>query len=191
MMNRVIEKEDLVRIAGDIFRQKGYAGTSIDDIAKRCGLTKGSLYHHFSGKDAIAQAAIAQVHATYREHIFSLILDREKPAVGDLEAFNRAVEAFFSTHPHGCLPANLSLEMGGAYDLFRDEIRSYFDEWTACYERVFSRYMTAAEARMRAEDAIAAVQGCVLMYRMHGNLAPLQRQHAALVALCKEAAKEK
>lgn len=183
-MKRVIEKPALVRLAGELFRQKGYSGTSIDDIAARCGVTKGSLYHHFAGKEEIALAALDQVRTYWREHIFMLILGRDRPDANDLARFNRAVEQFFSEHPHGCLLANLSLELGGAFEQFRQPILAFFGEWTACYRKVFGTCLPDDVAAARADDALAAVQGCVLMYRIHGSLAPLARLHARLVDAC-------
>ena len=184
-MHKIIEKPELLRIAGDLFRQKGYAATSIDDIARGCGVTKGSLYHHFSGKEELALSALAQVHTYYREHIFSLILDHPHPGPEHLAAFNSAIEAFFASHPYGCLLANLSLEMGDAQALFHAPVTAFFDEWTACYRRVFAGTMAAGAADAAAEDAIAIVQGCVLMYRMHHNLEPLRRQQARLLQDCR------
>lgn len=183
-MNKVIEKSELVSIAADLFRQKGYSGTSIDDIAKKVGLTKGSLYHHFAGKEELALAALAQVHEYYRANIFSILLDCKSPTVDDLARFNAAVEDFFAGHPYGCLLANLSLEMGGAYDLFKKEIVRFFEEWISCYQKVFARYMSKKSAAAEAEDAIAVVQGCVLMNRIHQNLEPLRRQHRRLLRIC-------
>lgn len=186
-MNRVLHKHELVAIAADLFRRQGYAGTSIDDIARACKLTKGSLYHHFSGKEELAMAALEQVHAHYREHIFALILDADQPGPAELEAFNAAIEDFFSRHPHGCLLANLSLEGGRAAAPFAARIGRFFDEWLACYVKVFARSYGPEEARARAEDALAVVQGCVLMNRIRSNLQPLRRQHAELVRSCRPA----
>ena len=187
MMNSVIQKHELVGIAGDLLRMKGYSGTSIDDIAKACGLTKGSLYHHFSGKEELALAALEQVHQHYREQIFSLILAHELPGAAELSAFNAAVEAFFTRYPHGCLLANLSLESGSAATTFRRRIDLFFNDWQACYLKVFSVCFSASEAQARAEDALAIVQGCILMNRIRHNLQPLRRQHAELVKSCEKA----
>ena len=183
-MNRIIQKDELVRIAGELFRMKGYAGTSIDDIAKACGLTKGSLYHHFSGKEDLALAALEQVHQYYREHIFALILARDPAGPRELAAFNGAIEAFFTQHPHGCLLANLSMEAGSAAEPFSGRIAAFFNDWLSCYLKVFSAIYPPAAARARAEDAMAIVQGCVLMNRIRRNLQPLRRQHAELVKSC-------
>ncbi|MBI4911234.1 MAG: TetR/AcrR family transcriptional regulator [Acidobacteria bacterium] len=40
-----------------VFRAKGYAATRIEDICTAAGLTKGSFFHHFAGKEDLAVAA--------------------------------------------------------------------------------------------------------------------------------------
>jgi len=42
--------EEVFRTAARLMVQKGYAGTSISDIAKTVGMTKAGLYHHITGK---------------------------------------------------------------------------------------------------------------------------------------------
>jgi TetR/AcrR family transcriptional repressor of nem operon len=41
-----------------IFRQQGYAATSVDDLCRASGVTKGAFFHHFENKEAVAAAAI-------------------------------------------------------------------------------------------------------------------------------------
>ncbi|GHG77310.1 TetR family transcriptional regulator [Amycolatopsis acidiphila] len=53
----------LVDSAVELFTERGYAGTSLDEVAKRARVTKGALYHHFSGKQALFEAAFAQVES--------------------------------------------------------------------------------------------------------------------------------
>jgi TetR/AcrR family transcriptional repressor of nem operon len=40
-----------------VIRAKGYSATRIEDICEAAGLTKGSFFHHFDSKEALAQAA--------------------------------------------------------------------------------------------------------------------------------------
>ena len=42
------------------FARRGFAGTRMDDIAARCGLSKGGLYAHFQSKDGIFEALLAR-----------------------------------------------------------------------------------------------------------------------------------
>jgi TetR/AcrR family transcriptional repressor of nem operon len=41
-----------------VIRSKGYAATTVEDICRAAGLTKGSFFHHFKGKDALALEAV-------------------------------------------------------------------------------------------------------------------------------------
>lgn len=54
-------RQALVDSAVELFTKRGYAGTSLDEVAKRARVTKGALYHHFSGKQALFEAAFDAV----------------------------------------------------------------------------------------------------------------------------------
>ncbi len=45
------------------FAQKGYAQTSVDEIAAAARVTKGAVYHHFAGKEALFRAVHDEVEA--------------------------------------------------------------------------------------------------------------------------------
>ncbi len=47
----------LLDAALHVIRAQGYAGTSVDDICRDAGVTKGSFFHHFKSKDELAVAA--------------------------------------------------------------------------------------------------------------------------------------
>ena len=51
-------KEQLVRTALDLFMEKGYESTTITDLQKGFGLTKGGMYHYFESKEEILDAVI-------------------------------------------------------------------------------------------------------------------------------------
>jgi len=46
-------KKQLLRIALDVFIEKGYYGTSTREIARKAGVSSGLLFHYFSNKDSI------------------------------------------------------------------------------------------------------------------------------------------
>ncbi len=41
-----------------VFREKGYTATTVEDLCHAAGVTKGSFFHHFESKEALALAAI-------------------------------------------------------------------------------------------------------------------------------------
>jgi AcrR family transcriptional regulator len=53
----------LVTAGRHLFGANGFAGTSVEDIAREARVTTGALYHHFPTKAAVFEAVFEQVHA--------------------------------------------------------------------------------------------------------------------------------
>jgi AcrR family transcriptional regulator len=53
----------LVNAGRQLFGTKGFAATSVEDIARAARVTTGALYHHFPTKAAVFEAVFEQVHA--------------------------------------------------------------------------------------------------------------------------------
>ena len=53
----------LITTARQLFTEKGFAATSIEEIIQRAGVARGALYHHFSGKDDLFRAVYDAVQA--------------------------------------------------------------------------------------------------------------------------------
>jgi AcrR family transcriptional regulator len=88
-------REELLRIAADVFAEKGYANATVRDIAERAGMLSGSLYYHFESKDAVLREilsrALDDLHRKYLEAIESTRDER-----GALEALLAAGLRFVS-----------------------------------------------------------------------------------------------
>jgi AcrR family transcriptional regulator len=54
-------RQALVRAARELFGSRGYADTSLDAIVGAAGVTKGALYHHFSGKEELFRVVFEEV----------------------------------------------------------------------------------------------------------------------------------
>ena len=55
-------RRKVLQAAYQLFLEKGYHATSIRDISQRCKLTIGGVYTHFSGKEEIFEAVLAENH---------------------------------------------------------------------------------------------------------------------------------
>ena len=51
----------IISAASELFAARGFAATSIDDIASRAGVAKGAVYHHFHSKEQIFQRVFEQM----------------------------------------------------------------------------------------------------------------------------------
>jgi AcrR family transcriptional regulator len=56
-------KRALIDVAEELFTENGYAATSLDAIVAGARVTKGALYHHFSGKQALFEAVFERVES--------------------------------------------------------------------------------------------------------------------------------
>jgi AcrR family transcriptional regulator len=56
-------RQHLIEVATDLFADRGYESTSIEAVLERAGVSRGSLYHHFTGKDRLFEAVVEAVHA--------------------------------------------------------------------------------------------------------------------------------
>jgi AcrR family transcriptional regulator len=50
--------ESLLAVAVKVFNEKGYDGTSMDDVSRRLGRTKSAIYHHVTGKQELLRLAL-------------------------------------------------------------------------------------------------------------------------------------
>jgi TetR/AcrR family transcriptional regulator, acrAB operon repressor len=66
--------------AFELFGRYGYEGVSIGDIAKRSKLSKGALYWHFQGKEALFLDCLKRLHAVFEHHIFVPMRAQTEPA---------------------------------------------------------------------------------------------------------------
>jgi TetR/AcrR family transcriptional regulator, cholesterol catabolism regulator len=63
-------RADVVRLAGELFAQKGFRATTVREIADAAGILSGSLYHHFDSKESIGDEILSgflnDILAAYR-----------------------------------------------------------------------------------------------------------------------------
>ncbi|HEX6035350.1 MAG TPA: TetR/AcrR family transcriptional regulator [Anaerolineales bacterium] len=82
-------REDILEAAAQVFRQKGFHGASMQDIARAVNLQKPSLYHHVSSKQEILLALLNRALELLLERI-SPISNQDIPADKKLREMIRA-----------------------------------------------------------------------------------------------------
>jgi AcrR family transcriptional regulator len=56
-------REHIVAVATRLFAERGYENTSIENVLQTARVSRGALYHHFNGKDALFEAVLEAVEA--------------------------------------------------------------------------------------------------------------------------------
>jgi AcrR family transcriptional regulator len=67
-----VTRDDILDAAAQVFRQKGYHGASMSDIAGALDVQKASLYHHVESKQEILLALLERALAMLTEHISTI-----------------------------------------------------------------------------------------------------------------------
>ena len=65
--------------AFELFGRFGYEGVSIGDIAAAARLSKGALYWHFPGKEALFLDCLQRLHAIFEEYVFTPMQQEPDP----------------------------------------------------------------------------------------------------------------
>ena len=147
-------KTRLLNAALLVIRAKGYSATRIEDICEAARLTKGSFFHHFDSKEALALAAANYwiegtsslfASAPYHSHtdpldrLLGYVDFRKALLVGELRDFTclvgTMVQEVYATHPALCDACNSSISKHAAVlvpdieEAMRQ--RGMHPEWTA------------------------------------------------------------
>lgn len=81
--NFLPQQEELIELALDLFMEKGYENTTITDIMRASGLSKGGLYHYFSSKeeilDAVIEYSLNLESQKYRIRLDTLPIEQQLP----------------------------------------------------------------------------------------------------------------
>jgi AcrR family transcriptional regulator len=72
----------LVSTARQLFTERGYKGTSVEDIIEAAGVARGALYHHFAGKDVLFGAVYDAVQEDVGAAVLAAALTADDPADG-------------------------------------------------------------------------------------------------------------
>jgi AcrR family transcriptional regulator len=65
--------QEIIGVAAELFGERGYDAVSLDDVAERLDVTKGSLYHYFPGKEALGSAAIETLGTAWTDRLTELV----------------------------------------------------------------------------------------------------------------------
>jgi AcrR family transcriptional regulator len=155
-----------------VFKEYGYEGASLKLLAEAAALSKASLYHHFPrGKEEMAAHVLAHSGARLQKLV-------PAPLAGSLDGADcvRASLEGTAAYYAGDLPICLmnSLLLGEGRALFGERIAAAVAAWrggiAACLKR---DGWPAADADGWAGDALALVQGSLVLCRVEGARAPL------------------
>ena len=173
-----ITEEKLFEQLMEIFRRKGYDGTSYADLMKATGLVKASLYHRFpGGKEEMVNALLEEVDRQFAKHVLAPAYEEGDPA-GRARLIARRLREFYQDGKRSCFLDVLSL---GENRSTLNHARKSMESWLESFARIGrDAGLQPKMARKRAEEAVASVEGGLVVARVLGNRRPFLRVLASL-----------
>lgn len=175
-------RADIVRASARLFREKGFAGTTVRDIANAVGMRSGSPFYHFGSKVDILVAVMEEGLRQGLEETRS-VLARELPPRERLRAM---IEAHLHTiHGPGSdfIPV-LLYDWRSLPETHRKHIVAWRDQYDAEWQRVLEDLHRASalsvEPKLARLFILGAVNFTALWYRPGGPMSLAQVADAAV-----------
>ena len=123
-------RERLLDTGEQLFRQKSFAETGINDVLKEAGVAKGSFYHYFRSKEDFGIAVAGRYAQAQSGFAHRILNDRAVPPLTRLRNFFEAARADMADRgfAQGCLMCNLTTELADEFPAFQAELK---ENWTA------------------------------------------------------------
>jgi TetR/AcrR family transcriptional repressor of lmrAB and yxaGH operons len=157
----LLSKEEILDRLMILFRQRGYDGASLADIAEVTGLGKSSLYHHFpGGKVEMAREVMAHLSSKFEPAL--LRLRGEGTPRSKLNSFLSVVERVYDSGRLACLLERLCASADRKK--FAKPLRNTFGALLEGFEYLcLEAGQGGSVARARAEDAVVRIQGSLVL----------------------------
>lgn len=169
-----LSRDDVIALILQVFRRYGYEGSSLARLSAATGLGRSSLYHYFpNGKEDMAQAAMQFVTTWLRENLFSALEGNGTPQKR-LTHFAAKLSEFYEDGAQSCLMDVFSIGEAGV--LFQVGLGERLGLLISALTKVIEEAgFPHAEAARRAENAVIAWEGALVVSRALGTTAPFLR----------------
>lgn len=132
-ISEISRKEQIIATATTLFKNNGYTGTSMRDLANAVGIEAASIYSHLNSKDEILQAICFGIAHKFLDHINLVLVNEED-----------------------CFEVKLNLAIQGHVSIITDDISAtavFWNEWKYMQEpwlTDFSKMQIEYEAKFRS-----------------------------------------
>ncbi len=165
-------REKLLNAAAHLVATGGYAGTSVDAIAKRAGVAKSALYWHFGNKSALLTAALEQRSGEWVAEVQSAVGSSRDPVKRLDTLLTQVRELIVERSEARRMVFALLLERGSHDEHTRKVVHSVFMALREALNIGFAEVVPLPPARLEIiTDAIVNIcDGIFLRYLSDGDL---------------------
>ena len=181
-MKRKIQKEDIIQSGYDLFYEKGYGITGVNEITAKIGIPKGSFYNHFKSKEEFGVAVLDYYLNSNQVLLKEVLLNNKNSPLTNLKKFfvnfiEIQENVYHSTR--GCLMGNMTTELADVNTTFQEKTKVGFENAAAVFEACLENAKELEEVRRDldtnqvANFLITSWQGAMLRMKAEKTTDPL------------------
>lgn len=186
-------KNRIIKESANLFNTQGYKATSISDITRATGLTKGAIYRHFESKHDLEQHALRRLSKLMFEEIGVL--------VRQADTFHTKIEAIFTffeaymyepLYKGGCPLMNAAVETDDTNPVLRQQAYNMLAQLKASMAKLLENGIKNGQVKPETDVAfystvfIASLEGGIMMSKLERNEEAIQHSIKHLRRLVKE-----
>ena len=176
MRNAEATKSIILKESANLFNTQGYKATSISDITRATGYTKGAIYRHFENKQDLEQHALRSLAKVMFDEIGTSI----RAAANFREKFE-AIFAFFENYMHtpyyegGCPLMNAAVEADDSNPVLRQQAFNMLAQLRSSVVKIIEngkkngQVHPETDAPFYATIIIATLEGGIMMSKLERN----------------------
>jgi TetR/AcrR family transcriptional repressor of nem operon len=177
----------LLQAAFQEIHRSGFRSADVDAILATAGVTKGALYYHFDGKEALGYAVVDEVVTRITREKWLWPLKKAKNPINALIGIIESTSLRREDLERGCPLNNLSQEMSPVDEGFRTRTAKVFRDWhdaiAAALREGQKRGVVRSDvdADETATFLVAAYEGCISLAKNSQDARVLQSGQRSLV----------
>ncbi|PKV62960.1 TetR/AcrR family transcriptional regulator [Pontibacter ramchanderi] len=166
----------IIERSAPLFNQKGYAGTSMQDIMAASGLTKGGIYGHFESKEEIALAAFEHAAGIITGMIAERVASKES-ATDKLKAILQFYKTYLFSPPvqGGCPVLNTAVEADDTNPLLRASVVKVLNRLHKAVANIVLQGIAKGEFKPETDTQrfsilfVSMIEGGIMLSKAYGD----------------------
>src|SRR6266849_918370 len=178
-------RRKIVEAAAPIFNQRGYEGSSLNDLMEATGLKKGGIYRHFSSKEELAAEAFDYTwEAAWNARL--LHVDEKANGIEKLVQLIANFVDYRSPVAGGCPILNTAIDADDGNPVLRARVAKALRSWLSRLQTIVEQAHEHGETRpgvdpkLVATLIVASLEGALMMSRLQRNDEALRRVQSHL-----------
>jgi AcrR family transcriptional regulator len=149
-----ITRRHILEVAAAAFAENGYAGTSLNDVIKGAGVTKGGFYFHFPSKEALALDVLRMKQEQWAGRVVAATM-RHPRAIDQLIGMVDAVTTLHEEDPSARAIGRLCTELSDDPDL-APQMAPQFTTWIELASSLINKAQQEGDLRTDVDPDVAA-----------------------------------